>query len=52
MCEARVSFTKLIYQRIRQIIGTVPLDDVWELDTRVARTNGEAYAFVETLCVP
>lgn len=42
MNESHVRFTKLIYQRVRQIIGTLHLEDTREFDTWVARTNSEA----------
>lgn len=49
MHEARVHFTKLVYQRVRRIIETDPLDDTWEFDTWAARTNGKGYAYVKQL---
>lgn len=49
MGEARVRFAKLINQRVRKIIGMVPLDDIWEFHTWVSRKNGEAYAYVKKL---
>lgn len=49
MAQARVLFTKLIYQRLRRAIGNVPLDDSWGFDTWAARTNGEAYSYCDNL---
>lgn len=49
MSEVRVQFMKLIYQRVMRIIGMVALDDAWEFDTWIARTNFEAYVYVKTL---
>lgn len=49
MGEARVQFMKLICQRVQRIIGMIPMDDVWDFDTWVPRTNSGAYAYVKTL---
>lgn len=42
-------FTKLVYQRVCHIIGSVSLEDAWKFDLWVARTNGEAYVYEEQL---
>lgn len=40
--HARTGFTKLVYQRMRPTLSTVPLNEDWRMDTWAARTNREA----------
>lgn len=49
MAEARRQFVRLVYLRMRRVIGTVPLNGDWGFDTWYARTGGEAYFYAENL---
>lgn len=42
--EAGVRLTKLIYHRLRRVIGTVPLNGAYVFEFLGSRTNGEAYS--------